>query len=68
MDFEEIFEKAVTEIIRFWQAMSLACQGQDSPLATMPVWDLNTGTDDRGRFVFWEEKQGGIAPMQATQA
>jgi hypothetical protein len=56
LDFEEIFDKAVAEIVQFWQTMSLACQGDTSPLAAVPVWDLNTGTDDKGNFVFWQKQ------------
>ncbi|WP_417913800.1 zinc dependent phospholipase C family protein [Candidatus Electronema sp. JM] len=53
MDFEEIFNKVLLHIANFWGHLSLALQGQPSPLDNMDGWSLDEGLDRNQRFVFW---------------
>jgi hypothetical protein len=53
MGFEAIFTKTVQAITVFWSGLSLALQGQPSPLDSMKGWSLDEGLDSDRRFVFW---------------
>jgi len=53
MSFEEVFSKTLLHISEFWGHLSLALQGQPSPLDSMESWSLDDGLDPNKRFVFW---------------
>lgn len=53
MDYEEIFQKALNNILQLWGWMSLSLQGQASPLDKLASWSLDTGIDDSGRMIYW---------------
>lgn len=53
LDFEEIFQKALGNIIELWGWMALSLQEKDSPLETLLSWSLDTGKDKNGKMVYW---------------
>jgi hypothetical protein len=53
MDYEEIFQKALNNILELWGWIALSLQGQASALDTMASWNLDTGIDDNGRMTYW---------------
>lgn len=54
MDYDEIFEKAIVNVSAVW---SLVAQGifawNDAYLSKLGNWNLNTGRDKNGKYVFW---------------
>lgn len=55
MDFEEIFQKALTNIIELWGWMALSLQKRASPLDSLKSWSLDTGIDDDGNMIYWRK-------------
>jgi hypothetical protein len=55
MDFEDIYTKAISHIVKFWGYLSLALQGRPSPLDTMAGWSLDNGLDQNNNYVFWSK-------------
>lgn len=53
MDFEEIFQKALNNVVELWGWLALSLQKQKSPLDTLTSWDLDTGIDENNRMVYW---------------
>ena len=53
MDFEEIFQKALNNVVELWGWLALSLQKQASPLDTLTSWSLDTGIDENGRMVYW---------------
>lgn len=53
MDFEDIFQKALNNVIEMWGWLALALQGKASPLDTLKSWSLDTGIDEDNRMVYW---------------
>ena len=53
MPFEEIFQKALVNVIEMWGWMALSLQNQPSPLDTLKSMSLDTGLDTDGRMVYW---------------
>lgn len=53
MDYEEIFQKALNNILELWGWIALSLQGQASALDTLASWSLDTGIDDNGRMTYW---------------
>lgn len=53
MDFDAIFQKAVSNIAAFWGTLSLSLTGKPSALDAMLNWNLDTGLDEEGHSVFW---------------
>lgn len=53
MSFEEIFQKALKNIVELWGWMSLSLQKQESPLDNLKSWSLDTGIDENNRMIYW---------------
>lgn len=53
MDFEEIFQKALNNVVELWGWLALSLQKQDSSLDTLTSWSLDTGIDENDRMVYW---------------
>ena len=53
MDFEDIFQKALNNVVELWGWLALSLQKQKSPLDTLASWDLDTGIDENKRMVYW---------------
>lgn len=53
MPFEEIFQKALGNVIDMWGWMALSLQNQPSPLDTLKSMSLDTGLDTDDRMVYW---------------
>lgn len=53
MDFEEIFQKALNNVVELWGWLALTLQKQKSPLDTLTSWNLDTGIDENKRMVYW---------------
>lgn len=53
MDFEDIFQKALINVVELWGWLALSLQKQKSPLDTLTSWDLDTGIDENNRMVYW---------------
>jgi len=53
MDFEEIFQKALQNVLELWGWIALALQNQASPLDRLVSWSLDTGIDENGNMVYW---------------
>ena len=53
LDFEEILQKALNNVVELWGWLALSLQKQDSPLDTLTSWSLDTGIDENNRMVYW---------------
>ena len=53
MDFEEIFQKALNNVVELWGWLALSLQKQDSSLDTLTSWSLDTGIYENDRMVYW---------------
>lgn len=53
MDFEEIFQKALGNVLELWGWLSLSLQNQPSPMDNLTSWSLDTGIDENGRMIYW---------------
>jgi len=53
MDFEDIFQIALNNIIELWGWMALSLQNTESPLDTLASWSLDTGIDENNRMTYW---------------
>lgn len=53
MNFEEIFQKALKNIVELWGWMALSLQEQESPLDNLKSWSLDTGIDENNRMIYW---------------
>jgi hypothetical protein len=53
MDFEDIFQKALNNVLELWGWLALSLQKQKSPLDTLTSWDLDTGIDENNHLVYW---------------
>lgn len=53
-DYDTIFNKAIEIVAGIWQIVAAAIVGSDTAyLAKIGIWDLDSGTDDQGKLVFW---------------
>jgi hypothetical protein len=53
MNFEDIFDKALANILELWGWMALSLQNQQSRLDTLISWSLDTGVDENDRITYW---------------
>ncbi|MCK9395289.1 MAG: zinc dependent phospholipase C family protein [Methylobacter sp.] len=53
MDFEEIFQKALNNILELWGWLALSLQNLESPLDTLTSWSLDTGIDENNHMIYW---------------
>lgn len=54
MDYEEIFQKALNNILELWGWLALSLQHKKSPLDTLESWSLDTGIiDETDRKIYW---------------
>lgn len=53
MDYDDIFAKALLNVLDMWGWLSLALQGQGSRLDGLKSWSLDTGYDEDNRMVYW---------------
>ena len=53
MDFEELFQKALNNIVELWGWLALSLQSQESPLDTRVSWSLDTGIDENNQMIYW---------------
>jgi hypothetical protein len=53
MDFEEIFQKALKNVVELWSWLALSLQKKASPLDTLINWNLDTGIDENDRLIYW---------------
>ena len=52
--YDEIFDKAVSNIVQMWKQISDDLDKQDSELmAQLGNWDLDTGRDENDQLVYW---------------
>lgn len=52
-DFEEIFQRALNNILELWGSLALSLQGKPSPLDAQVSWSLDTGIDENNNMVYW---------------
>lgn len=52
-DFEEIFKRALNNILELWGSLALSLQGKPSPLDAQVSWSLDTGIDENNNMVYW---------------
>ncbi|MGZ5026157.1 MAG: zinc dependent phospholipase C family protein [Methylobacter sp.] len=53
MDFEQLFQKALNNIVELWGWLALSLQNKESPLDTAASWSLDTGIDENDRMIYW---------------
>jgi hypothetical protein len=55
MIFEDIFQKALNNIVELWGWMALSLQNRESRLDTLPNWSLDTGIDENNPniMIYW---------------
>jgi hypothetical protein len=55
MIFEDIFQKALNNIVELWGWMALSLQNRESRLNTLPNWSLDTGIDENNPniMIYW---------------
>jgi len=53
MDFEELFQKALSNILELWGWLALSLQNRKSPLDTLASWSLDTGIDENNHMIYW---------------
>lgn len=53
MDFEDIFQMALNNVLELWGWIALALQKQESPLDHLASWSLDTGIDENGHMIYW---------------
>jgi len=53
MNFEELLQKALNNIVELWGWLALSLQNQESPLDTLASWSLDTGIDENSRMIYW---------------
>lgn len=54
MRYDDIFDKALGHVIHVWQIVATAIFEKDERFQTeIGNWDLDTGMDPNGKFVFW---------------
>lgn len=57
MDYDAIFDRAVENIATMWAWIGAALyEGDDSYLARIDHWNLDTGKNSAGHFGFWSNK------------
>lgn len=55
MDYDQIFEKAKKNVTRIWSEIAKAVfHNDESYMTSFGNWNLDTGKDGNGRYVFWE--------------
>lgn len=53
-DYDAVFDSAIDNVGGVWQVAATAViQGQNTYLAKIGNWNLDTGRDERARLVFW---------------
>lgn len=53
MDFKEIFDKALNNIVELWGWLALSLQNRESPLDTLTSWSLDTGINENNHMIYW---------------
>jgi len=53
MTFEDLFKKALNNIVELWGWLALSLQNLESPLDTLTSWSLDTGIDENNRMIYW---------------
>jgi len=53
MDFEELFQKALSNILELWGWLALSLQNRESPLDILASWSLDTGIDENNHMIYW---------------
>ncbi len=53
MDFEQLFQKALNNVVELWGWLALSLQNRESPLDTLISWSLDTGIDENNRMIYW---------------
>jgi hypothetical protein len=53
MNFEDLLEKALNNIVELWGWLALSLQDQASPLDTLASWSLDTGIDENNHMIYW---------------
>jgi hypothetical protein len=57
MHYDQIFERAMNNVLDVWTHISDAVFKSDNTYRTAAVnWNLDTGRDDQGRYVYWKEQ------------
>lgn len=55
MDYREIFEKAQSNVRRYWELVTVHClTDARADLSAILNWNLDTGRDESGRITMWE--------------
>lgn len=53
MDFKEIFDKALNNIVELWGWLALSLQNRESRLDTLTSWSLDTGINENNHMIYW---------------
>lgn len=53
MNYEEIFQGALKNVLELWGWMALSLQQQVSPLDGLTSWSLDTGINEDNHMVYW---------------
>jgi hypothetical protein len=54
MDYDDIFDKAIHSVSHVWALIALGVFTNDTTyLAQVTNWNLDTGKDEAGKYVFW---------------
>ena len=57
MHYDDIFEKAKVNVLRYWEILLRACiKQEDSDIENILNWNLDTGKDEHGNLTFWGTK------------
>jgi hypothetical protein len=59
MNYDQIFDRAMENVLVAWSHIANAVFKNDDTYQTSAVnWNLDTGRDDSGGYVYWRDKEG----------
>jgi Zinc dependent phospholipase C len=59
MDYDDIFNKAIASVSQIWALVAKGVFANDQAYMTqIGNWNLDTGKDEAGSFIFWSETNG----------
>ncbi len=59
MNYDQIFDRAMENVLAAWSHIANAVFKNDDTYQTSAVnWNLDTGRDDSGGYVYWRDKEG----------
>ncbi|MBN9123696.1 MAG: hypothetical protein BGO99_01290 [Nitrosospira sp. 56-18] len=57
MHYDQVFERAMNNVLNAWSSISDAVfKSDDTYRAAAVNWNLDTGRNDKGRYVYWEKQ------------